>query len=152
MTRLGLGGNRKTRKRKSRRKRKKNTRRKKGSAQTREEQARQVEKKYELIRNNGSYQVVQGPDFWQGDMTHEDWDIKPCCSNCETSGCMSYLSERCGTYKCAPCDKNLKPITGKKRRCDPAVRRGGGKRKSRRNKKTHKKRKTKRKKKTKKKY
>ena len=173
MTRLGFGGNRKTRKRKSRRKRKKNTRRKKSAgwqkqfkppssglrnrqqaeeqAQQAEEQAQQqaqqqlqyIQRKNELIRSLGSYRV-RGNDFWQGDMTMESWNEEPCCSNCESYGCMSYLSERCGTYKCAPCDENLLPRTGRKRRCDP-VRRRGGKRKSRRNKKTRKKRKTKRK-------
>jgi len=179
MTRLGFGGNRKTRKRKSRRKRKKNTRRKKSAgwqkqlnppslglrnrqqaqqqaqqAQQAEEQAQQqaeqqaqqqlqhIQRKNQLIRSLGSYRV-RGNDFWQGDMTMESWNEEPCCSNCESYGCMSYLSERCGTYKCAPCDENLLPRTGRKRRCDP-VRRRGGKRKSRRKKKRRKK-KTKRK-------
>ena len=103
----------------------------------------------QLIRNNGSYQV-QGPDFWQGDMTMESWETKPCCSKCEPFGCMSYLG--CGENKCTPCDSNLQPGRGQ-RRCTDTRGRGGGKRKSRRKrrkKKTRKKRKTKRKKKTKK--
>jgi len=83
----------------------------------------------QLIRNNGSYQV-QGPDFWQGDMTMESWETKPCCSKCEPFGCMSYLG--CGENKCTPCDSNLQPGRGQ-RRCVPGGRRGG-KRKSRKKK------------------
>ena len=83
----------------------------------------------QLIRNNGSYQV-QGPDFWQGDMTMESWETKPCCSKCEPFGCMSYLG--CGDNRCTPCDSNLQPGRGQ-RRCVPGGRRGG-KRKSRKKK------------------
>lgn len=95
----------------------------------------------QLIQNNGSYEVP-GDDFWQGDMTISTTETKPCCSKCEPYGCMSYLG--CGTNKCAPCDTNLQPINGRKRRCNPVRRRGGKskvKRKKRKGrKKTHRRR------------